>query len=94
MKFIVANEDLADQIKECTNDAFLADTFFKKSEYHQRFTINDVKEMINAKDSIFLALFDKTISDEIIGSIYLHWIITSNLIDGENYIEVSKHSSA
>ena len=93
MEFIVANEDLADQIKECTNDAFLADTFFKKPEFHERFTINDVKEMINAKDSIFLVLFEKTVSDEIIGSIYLHWTITTNLIDGENYIEVSIHSS-
>jgi hypothetical protein len=34
----VASPEDIKAIVDCTNDAFMADTFFKKPEYHLRFT--------------------------------------------------------
>jgi hypothetical protein len=42
---LVREADLNDvgNIVECVNDAFLADTFFKKPEYHMRFNVEEVR---------------------------------------------------
>ena len=59
-------------IVACTNDAYIADTFFKKPDYHDRFTEEDVREMINAPDSICIVAH--TLKDRsVCGSLYLQW---------------------
>ena len=69
-----ATEADAASIMSCTNDAYVADTFFKKAEYHDRFTMQDVIEMIAAPDSIFLLAITTTNQAEIVcGSLYLSW---------------------
>jgi GNAT superfamily N-acetyltransferase len=62
----------AEQLVEVGNAAFMADTFFKKPEFHLRFTQPRVVNMIGEENSVFLvAKRDNT--NEILGSIYLHW---------------------
>jgi hypothetical protein len=63
------------QILEVTNDAFMADAFFKKDEYHLRFTLESVNTMISAKDSVFIIALDDNMdgSEMVLGSLYLHW---------------------
>ena len=67
-----ADSDLND-IMNVTNEAFLADTFFKKPEYHKRFTLDDVKGMINARESFFLLAIDSEDSTKtkVVGSIFV-----------------------
>ena len=68
----------AASIMSCTNDAYVADTFFKKVEYHDRFTMQDVIDMMTAPDSIFLIATTTTSQVETIcGSLYLSWKSTS-----------------
>lgn len=73
-----ATEADAASIMSCTNDAYIADTFFKKVEYHDRFTMQDVIDMIVAPDSIFLIATTNTSHIETVcGSLYLSWNSTS-----------------
>jgi hypothetical protein len=44
----------AEAIVNTTNVAFMADAFFKKKEYHNRFTRDDVVAMMTAADSCFI----------------------------------------
>ena len=44
----------AEAIVNTTNVAFMADAFFKRKEYHDRFTREDVVAMMTATDSIFI----------------------------------------
>jgi hypothetical protein len=69
-------------IVDCTNDAFMADAFFKKPEYHLRFTQEDVGRLMHTENSIFLVALPNSndnnynaevSSREIMGSLYLHW---------------------
>ena len=68
-------------IVTCTNDAYVADAFFKKPDYHDRFTEKDVQEMINTPDSVFiiaLSLNDRAVC----GSLYLQW--STEIPDGSS----------
>lgn len=67
----------ADQLVEIGNQAFMADTFFKKPEFHLRFTFQRVVDMINAENSCFLVAKNDATS-EILGSIYVHWDFHKN----------------
>ncbi len=65
-----------DDIMSTTNDAFMADSFFKKPEYHQRFTRSDVESLIATPDSAFVCAFSKDVDGDketMVGSIYLEW---------------------
>lgn len=66
----------ADAVMAITNEAFVADEFFKKKDYHQRFDLPSVIEMINTENSAFI-LAETTVDDrtELVGSLYLHWEI-------------------
>jgi poly-gamma-glutamate capsule biosynthesis protein CapA/YwtB (metallophosphatase superfamily) len=59
-------------IVDIGNDAFMADVFFKKPEFHLRFTAERVVEMIDTPHSVFLVA-RKDESSDILGCIYLHW---------------------
>eukprot|EP01038_Epipyxis_sp_PR26KG_P007046 gene7046-9621_t len=67
-------------IVDTTNDAFMADAFFKKPEYHQRFTQDNVLNMISSENSMFLIAVQSSDSESsgnrnVYGSIYLHWTV-------------------
>lgn len=59
-------------IQLVSNDAFTAGEFFKKPEYHIRFTAQNITEMFYTKNSIFLVARSH---GEICGSLYLQWEI-------------------
>lgn len=69
----------ADAVVAITNEAFVADEFFKKKDYHQRFDLPSVIEMINTENSAFI-LAETTVDDrtELVGSLYLHWEIKTD----------------
>jgi hypothetical protein len=80
--YIATAEDV-DIILELTNDAFMADAFFKKPDYHLRFDAASVKEMIAAENSRFIiATMDVNGTDRKVGSIFFHWTVetTSNAL--------------
>lgn len=81
----------AEAVMAITNEAFVADEFFKRKEYHQRFDLPTVIEMINTENSAFI-LAEATIDDrtELVGSLYLHWEIKT----GDNGSEVIGKFSA
>ena len=56
------------EIKNVTNEAFMADTFFKKKEYYERFDNDSVSSMINSENSVFILA---EIDNMIVGSIFL-----------------------
>lgn len=60
-------------IKAITNEAFQADTFFKKPEYYDRFTSNDVVSLLSQSDSAFILVCGS--EGEVQGSLFLHWEI-------------------
>lgn len=81
LSFRVASLADAEAVVEITNEAFIADTFFKKPKYHQRFDLPTVIEMINGENRMFLlaesipeAGGDKSIA----GSLFLHWDVRQN----------------
>lgn len=67
---IVATPGHVRDIVDVTNEAFMADSFFKKPEYHHRFNQEFVSKMLCATDSKFLLSLDGT---KVIGCLYLHW---------------------
>lgn len=70
-------------ILEVTNEAFMADAFYKKPKYSLRFSSKRVAEVFDAKDQYFLVA--KRASDQtIVGSIHLkvHKNDASNTITG------------
>lgn len=75
--YIATVEDI-DTIMELTNDAFIADAFFKKPEYHLRFDAATVKEMIEDDNSRFVIATQNIDGVETkCGSIFLHWAVES-----------------
>ena len=70
----VATDADIDAILALTNDAFMADAFFKKEEYHLRFDEPTVKEMMQDNHSCFL-IAQQQINDAETpcGSIFFHW---------------------
>ena len=88
----VASKDAADIIMFVTNEAFMADAFFKKPEYYQRFeSISTVEKMIDTPNSIFICM--RTL-DDIVGSIYVQWDIhtqrKSSIVGHFSCVSVSK----
>ena len=76
--YIATVDDIA-AIMELTNDAFIADAFFKKPEYHQRFDATTVKQMIEDENSRFVVATQNINGAETkCGSIFLHWTIESS----------------
>ncbi|XP_002154911.2 uncharacterized protein LOC100213636 [Hydra vulgaris] len=75
VQIVIATQNDIDNILRCTNDAFMANTFFKKPEYNYRFTREDVVSKISHKNSVFFLARDSTTTsnDDVIGSIHLYW---------------------
>jgi hypothetical protein len=70
---LATSEDVL-SIVSCTNDAYVADTFFKKAEYHDRFTANDVMGMMSSPNSAFIVATRCSDPDNLVcGSLYLQW---------------------
>jgi predicted N-acetyltransferase YhbS len=64
----------AEAIVAVTNDAFMADAFFKKPEAILRFSLDGVTKMIREERSIFLlAELPGDGANQVCGSIFLHW---------------------
>jgi ribosomal protein S18 acetylase RimI-like enzyme len=76
LTFRVATEADAEKVMALTNEAFVADTFFKKPKYHDRFDLETVLGLINKDNSAFL-LAESSEGGELrlVGSLYLHWEI-------------------
>jgi GNAT superfamily N-acetyltransferase len=74
----------AKAVMECTNNAFMVDAFFKKPEFHQRFTLEDVELLMRKPDSIFLIAATRVsedmelTSDTIAGSTHLEWDVNAS----------------
>eukprot|EP00600_Ochromonadales_sp_CCMP1393_P004994 CAMPEP_0174954842 /NCGR_PEP_ID=MMETSP0004_2-20121128/652_1 /TAXON_ID=420556 /ORGANISM="Ochromonas sp., Strain CCMP1393" /LENGTH=195 /DNA_ID=CAMNT_0016202707 /DNA_START=31 /DNA_END=615 /DNA_ORIENTATION=+ len=81
----IATESDASDILALTNDAFMADAFFKKPEYYDRFDSQTVLSMMNTGDSQFI-LASTTIDEKEtnVGSMFFHW--SSNAIANELHI--------
>jgi hypothetical protein len=74
----IATEGDYDSILSLTNDAFMADAFFKKAEYHLRFDRPTVKSMMAAPNSRFIvAALCNDNSKVPCGSLFLHWEVTT-----------------
>lgn len=67
----VATARHSESIVSVTNEAFMADTFFKKAEYFLRFDLATVQKMISDQNSYFLIATTEE-SEEICGSIFFH----------------------
>jgi ribosomal protein S18 acetylase RimI-like enzyme len=68
-----------DEIVACTNEAFMADSFFKKPDYHLRFTPEDVTRMVNGENATFLLIHSVTNGvRQLAGSAYLSWEFIPN----------------
>ena len=81
LRIQTATLESARKVMDCTNDAFMADSFFKKSEYHQRFTLSDVEEHIRKENSLFLIATSETEpGDQVFGSILID--LSRNVNDG------------
>ena len=84
----IATEADYDAILSLTNDAFMADAFFKKEEYHLRFDRATVDQMIHDANSRFIiATQNIDGSDTPCGSIFLHWEVST----AESGVLVSCH---
>lgn len=64
----VASNDNVEDILTVTNDAYMADAFFKKPEYHLRFDRETVVNMIAAPNGRFILAKSE---DGVCGSVYL-----------------------
>jgi GNAT superfamily N-acetyltransferase len=74
----IATEANYDSILSLTNDAFMADAFFKKAEYHLRFDRPTVKSMMAAPNSRFILAAQTNDNSKIpCGSLFLHWEVTT-----------------
>jgi hypothetical protein len=74
----IATEGDYDSILSLTNDAFMADAFFKKAEYHLRFDRPTVKSMMAAPNSRFILASQSNDNSKVpCGSLFLHWEVTT-----------------
>lgn len=95
---VIGTSQDIDIILELTNDAFMADAFFKKPEYHQRFIASQVHTMIHSDRSMFIIAKSSNINimigDEKIekgcGSLYFHWdsILIDNVLQVTSMIKL------
>lgn len=76
MNTIIATEEHQEFIVSITNDAFVADCFFKKPAFYLRFDLDTVKSMMRAENSVFIVATQPSDNGVlIVGSIFLHWEI-------------------
>jgi hypothetical protein len=74
----IATEADYDSILSLTNDAFMADAFFKKAEYHLRCDRPTVKSMMAAPNSRFILAAQSNDNSKVpCGSLFFHWEITT-----------------
>jgi GNAT superfamily N-acetyltransferase len=78
-----AGREHLDAVRAVTNEAFLADAFFKKEAYHQRFTREDVDNLYSSTNANFLVAVDTT-ANEVCGSIFFRWDEESDGIESES----------
>lgn len=81
-------------IVSCTNDAYIADAFFKKSCYVNRFTESNVLDLISATNSAFL--ISKSTDEKgstVCGSIYILWEMVPSEDVTEQHQIVGKFSA-
>ena len=71
MQYRVATKADAEAIRAVTNEAFMADAFFKLPEYHLRFTAAAVDELMSAPRSVFIVAVSP--DGAVRGSIHLEW---------------------
>ena len=62
------------KIQSVVNEAFMADAFFKKEEYHLRFADGEVETMMNTNNSDWIIAL---LNNQIVGCIYLKWKINT-----------------
>ncbi|KAH9103931.1 hypothetical protein AeMF1_019852 [Aphanomyces euteiches] len=63
-----------DAIVATAGDAFMADAFFKKPEYHVRFSNQDVQTVMKEPNAAFLVA-ESTTDHAIYGCIYVEWTV-------------------
>jgi GNAT superfamily N-acetyltransferase len=87
----LATIDNVNSILLVSNDAFTAGAFFKKPEFQVRFTAQNITEMFNSKDSIFLVARSEGV---VCGSLFLEWEIKETLVlkEGSNFKEFLKET--
>ena len=74
----IASTHYVSKIVSLTNLAFSKDAFFKREEYHNRFTEEDVLEMMTTEENgcFLIAIKEEDgeeDNDEVYGSLYLKW---------------------
>ena len=55
-KILVGTVENSEAIMNVSNEAFMADAFFKKPLYHQRFQLTDIMDMISSQSSAYLMI--------------------------------------
>lgn len=70
----VATRERLPVLRALTNEAFQADAFFKKPEYHVRFSEEDIDKLFTTKQAAFLLVVHRP-TDTVCGSIYVTWEI-------------------
>jgi hypothetical protein len=55
-KILVGTVENSEAIMNVSNEAFMADAFFKKPLYHQRFQLTDIMDMISSQSSAYLII--------------------------------------
>jgi hypothetical protein len=71
LAFRVACSGDVSSIVRITNQAFMADAFFKKPQYIERFTDEAVNQMMLEPNGAFLVACSQ--EGSVVGSIYLSW---------------------
>jgi len=65
----IATREHLKEVMEITNEAFMADAFFKVPEYHVRFSSEDVEKLFSAPSSAFVVAVD--LESNVVGSLHL-----------------------
>jgi len=69
----VARKGDGEAIRAVTNEAFMADAFFKLPEYHERFATGDVEIRMGAASAVFIVATKEGDDGVIQGSLFLEW---------------------
>ncbi len=85
--YIATSADIG-ALLSLTNEAFMADAFFKKKEYHERFDAPTVEQMIQAENSRFIIATQHIDGSHVpCGSIFFHWEVH----ESEDSVQVPRH---
>lgn len=79
------------KIQSVVNEAFMADAFFKKEEYHLRFADGEVETMMNTNNSVWIIAL---LNNQIVGCIYLKWKINANTANSNTTSSIHGHFSS